>query len=108
MKFWEGMKALDEGKKVRGIEWPVKEWISASDESDALPSLHLSSLRQMEWELYEELEQTLSFVEVLKGLKEGKRFKRLGMAGHLGKEHLPCVQFRIEDLEATDWVEVKK
>jgi hypothetical protein len=124
MRFSEAMKALEEGKKVRACSWPVAEWLSNADESDALPCLHLSSLWCCEWELYQEPEQTFSFAEVVKGLKEGKKFSRAAWKdrdSHL--EATECIYFPskkkinnqhgklcalwLEDYEATDWVEIK-
>jgi hypothetical protein len=34
MKFWEAIKALQEGKKVRGVEWDVGMYVDKISYSD--------------------------------------------------------------------------
>lgn len=139
MKFWEAMKALDEGKMVRA---------ECFDEIQALENYHgevgykegsdfrscdIFSVFNEKWELYEEPEHTFSFAEVVKGLKDGKRFRRKGwhedmaiccytyqklpgesvddqdLVGYRDQieEELEPIVFSVGDFEATDWVEMK-
>lgn len=127
MKFWEAMKALEEGEKVRCSRWNPAAYAEKT-RSGGL-SFHKADHRCFniyscndfieEWELYEEPEQTLSFAEVVKGLKEGKEFKRMAW---VNKNYFICLLSQSpgitgpegkawwsypEDFEATDWVEVK-
>ena len=108
MKFWEAMKALEEGNAVRCKAWMSHCFMHLRQ---AAQNPHMGIIlwtdTSEEWELHEEPEKAFSFAEVVKGLKEGKKFRRHGMAGYLGREHLPMAQFRVEDFEANDWVEVK-
>lgn len=120
MKFWEAMKLFDEGKKVRCVDWPVGDFVGYG-------SLHLALMNHdrlsyaKQWELYSEPVKTFTFSDVVKGLKDGKRFKRKGLSeaclvcvngGLYWKTYSsPCspLQFwntSIEDLEAKDWIEV--
>lgn len=112
MKFWEAMKALEEGKRIRPKGWDrelglhiqkdFKHWIDT------------------EWELYEEPQQTFSFMEMIAKLKEGKRFRRkvwdaedsleLHSSGTVDFSSTLCYTWdpSLSDFEATDWIEVKE
>lgn len=126
MKFWEAMKALEEGKRVRCIGWIglnsfcSKNLTCGEDANRML--LHHGWL--LEWELYEKPEQTLSFAEVVKGLKEGKIFRRKGWSDRdaiiestsckfypstkrINNQHGDLCPLWLEDFEANDWVEVR-
>lgn len=115
MKFWEAMKALEAGRMVTCKSWAddphcrytsktTGRWIAIEDFSD-------------EWELYEDLEKTLSFAEVVKGLKEGNEYRRKSWPNEgysiklyppgiiNGQSASPWFCYP-EDFEATDWVEV--
>ncbi len=132
MKFWEAMKALQEGKKVRCKDWDNKSFYDYRPDyflhSDMLFSpgnlcSHQFSddeILYCQWELYEEPRQSISFMEVVQGLKTGKRYKRplwedgksFGPTCYC-KNHVRINLYggepwdlEIEDLEATDWVEV--
>lgn len=115
MKFWEAMKALEEGKKVRASNWEKEVWIDKDSDQTGLPMI-LNLFALHEWELYEEPEKTYSFMEVVQGLREGRKFVRKGHASDLalfvmGFEIYPRSKFgiqnmRMEDFEATDWIEV--
>lgn len=79
MRFDEAMKALEEGKKVRSVDWGSSFWIKV----DACDSYHrmidlTKSLVDSEWELYEEPEKLLSWTEVEEGLENGKYFLENG------------------------------
>ncbi len=122
MKFWEAMKALEEGKKIRCKEWPSNVW----DSKYGTNGSHLLSLdvySSHEWELYEEPLVTLSFAEVVIRLKEGKKFRRLswnkGFYIHISRMKNDLVYcftnegtqyvyiMTIGDIDATDWIEMK-
>lgn len=118
MKFHEAMKHLVEGKSVRRKAWDATVLAYCPQFSNS--SMQFTALDMMadDWELYEEPEKLLTFAEVVKGLKEGKKFQRL-------KTKIPIKCFpnfpsiywddpnrpfyfspTIEDIEATDWIEV--
>lgn len=124
MKFWEAMRALEEGKKVYCTTW--KCGYICKSENYQWKVCSLAADIDEEWELYEEPEKLLTFSEVVKGLKEGKRFRRKGWVGqpHLwimleDRENserfliFECgltsniYKFTMFDFEATDWVEVR-
>jgi len=115
MKFWEAMKKLEEGNKIKNknLGNPMALGI--------LKSVFCVLFRD-DWEVDEESVQLLSFQDVVKGLMKGKRFKRLAWKDNIGIEVViekdtetwirswngrETTYFRVEDLEATDWVEVK-
>ena len=128
MKFWEAMKLLEEGKKVRHVLMEPGAYIKILPDGELLryrteSYSPLMAYITTEWELYEEPAQLLSFPEVVKGLKEGKMYRREGwkhpvhgynMKGAIryvdgagensGQKHF----FSIEDFEANDWIEVKE
>lgn len=55
MKFWEAMKALEEGKKVRRNDWPFGEYITLENSSFFNENRKYYSLTRSDgWELYEE------------------------------------------------------
>lgn len=121
MKFWEAMKAIEEGKKVRLIDRSVDSSIYSEDNiSYALAECSarwIDILIHYEWELYEKPQKTYTFMEVIRGLKEGKKFKRptwketnFFWSNHsiLVNELNEIGHFLIfDDFEATDWIEVK-
>lgn len=119
MKFWEAMKALEEGKKVRCAQWPNNCYDSQSGNNVPYSCYSLSHWSQESWELYEEPELLLTFAEVVKGLKEGKRFRRerwvpiayIVAGSWPSRAVLLCegspINLALEDFEACDWVEVK-
>lgn len=120
MKFWEAMKALEEGKKVKRNDLHEDRFLS----KDAITGTEYEIDITTEWEL-----KNLSFAEVVLGLKEGKerwymRKEWVGM--HIqywppdaerncnggivvfGNDMiLNHVFFNCEDFEATDWIEVE-
>lgn len=123
MKFSEAIKALEEGQKIRCVEWGKKDFwhkdilnTSSSQNvwSDAAYRLLLCMLSN--WEIYQEREKTYTFMEVVSELKEGKRFRRKNWINpqfFLVKEadgYVFCFSGRtwlqLQDFEATDWIEV--
>lgn len=88
MKFWEAMKALDEGKKVRSPSDPENHYlikvlhqvfVSANGKTYDKSHSPLGSLILQEWELYEEPEKMLTFSKVVEGLNQGKEYRRKGL-----------------------------
>lgn len=118
MKFWEAMKALEEGSTIRCTHpnadnypfhrsQPIHRWAAIK----CLGSL------DWEWEIYQEPEKLLSFSEVVKGLKEGKKFRRKiwkypyvslneDLVTIYGPYGSSSTKLSIVDFEATDWIEV--
>lgn len=121
MKFWEAMKALEEGKKVRCKRWlPGHLMCKKSDNTSANDRRDFWFCIDEEWELYEEPERSLSFMEMVAALKEGKRFIRkcwifpeswieADTQGnvHFHDEKRLLFAWTTRDIEATDWIEVK-
>lgn len=122
MKFWEAMKALEEGHKVHCKDWSFGSFIDRKGDDSRIenPYLEWVPCIDKEWELYDEPEKTYSFEGILHGLKEGKSFRRkcwigdeaIVYADRAGNIHfledgkLPYT-WTIRDVEATDWIEVK-
>src|SRR5260221_12992703 len=73
MKFWEAMKALQEGKKVRGNTWNKDEYL---DPLDTFEIFTFYEYLQLDWEIYDDTPK-LNFQQVIEGLKQGKKFKRV-------------------------------
>lgn len=125
MKFLEAIKAMEEGKKVRSIEWPREEYVFLSksghikNEENIDSNLYSDSPSQ-EWEIYQEPEKTYTFHQALKLLKNGSIMNRKSSSGPtfgvcmrdglLYYVHRFCfpLTFNLEDYEATDWIEVKQ
>lgn len=125
MKFWEAMRELEAGKSVRLKEWPSTAYWSFKQSGQLwMGIVDLFILASKEWELYEEPQRTLSFMEVVQGLKEGKRFKRPKWPNEMSfgtsrytiqsKDRPARINLyggepwdlTVEDFEATDWIEV--
>lgn len=114
MKFSDAMAVLESGKKVRCEKWHPDAFISRERMVFTLDRNDVED----DWELFEEPEQLLSFADVVKGLKEGKKFRRKDWPeGEFIKNFAPCVTsgnrmagdflFELEDFEAEDWIECK-
>ena len=60
MKFWEAMKAMEEGKKVRNKEWTKDQYLYLSvdneilDEKDQDVGINYIGVSGSNWEIYEE------------------------------------------------------
>lgn len=114
MKFWEIMRAFDEGKKVRCKDWKPNHFISRIRWFKY--EINIEEIVS-DWELYEEPVQLLSFTDVVKGLNKRKKFRRkvwefdsfiTQRGGAIVNEANDIGNFLLlEDYEATDWVEVK-
>lgn len=61
MRFWEAMRELEAGKKVRGVVWPKEAWISNTGEGHSIPSLDMNCLLFCDWEFYEESKYQVYF-----------------------------------------------
>ena len=95
MKFSDAMKALEEGKEVRCIRWPSKDKCSHGNLYTALVS-HEPIDYALEWEIYQEPEKTYTFMEVVEGLKDRQKFKRL--CWHYANiDYIECIE---EDIRA--------
>lgn len=120
MKFWEAMKALDEGKMVRAECFCENQALEIFEGEvgykEGSGSCNIFSVFNEEWEIYEEPKSCLTFGEVVAGLKEGKKFRRpswdnfeeIGLYGKsilrgTLRDYCPIV----EDFEANDWEQVK-
>ena len=115
MKFWEAMRELEAGKKIRAVRWPESQFMDLSTESLICPETSV----KFDWELYGDREATFSFFEMVPELKNGKRFKRPkwpdGMLfGENKYKELRINMYggkrwdlEIQDIEATDWIEAK-
>lgn len=76
MKFWEAMKALEEGKKVRGKSWDQDLW---ADSDSTRIYFTFSSASKEEWEIYAEPEKMYSFMEAIEGMGKRKKFRRYSL-----------------------------
>lgn len=112
MNFRQALRALEEGYRVRLRPCRSDNYIAFSLQGD-------------DWEIYEEISY-LNFQQVIKGLREGKKFRRLGWIGQkdlwIGLEQrkdsencriFECrltsnqYEFTMFDFESADWIEVK-
>lgn len=119
MKFWEAIKALQEGHPVRAKWWHKDNFVTL----DTIENCHWFGPIHWrdavdDWEVYEEAVQLLSFQEMVKGMKEGKRFARRnwlqkafvflsGEAVFFQSEEGDLLAWTIDDFEMNDWIEVK-
>lgn len=129
MKFWEAMQELEAGKRVSAISssWPEDSYLDKDGILAWFEKCPAAHYYLDEWELYEEPERTLSFMEVVHGLKEGKRFARASwgcfdvigyiifengsiMAKKVWETKTNSIKWNpnIEDFEAIDWLEAKE
>ena len=122
MKFWEAMKALEEGKKVVCKSWSYTPFVSENKWPSRFDSAIADAIKHgaflWEWELYEEPQQTYSFIEILPLLKEGKKFRKISWES---KKYIRCypennivrwdsgdaLLLEIHLITSTDWIEVK-
>lgn len=108
MKFWEAMKALEEGKLVKRSDWEYP--ISLQE---AIISIYGKDLIR-DWSVYEE-NQFFDFEDVVKGLCQGKKYKRmrwnssvfLGPNGQIAIDGDEDIHWTIGDFLSNDWIEVK-
>lgn len=124
MKFWEAVKAMEEGQAVRCKRWAKDDqwgfsFLTLGQQPWDDCAYRVFRMMQEEWELYEEPVRLLSFMEVVKGLKEGKTYRRkewpnpnysikhfdIGIMIASGSSAWYAYA---QDFEATDWIEVKE
>ena len=79
MKFWEAMKAMEEGKKVRKESWLKDEYIYISEVNciivDENGNVYKMSDSRGDWEIYEEKKEVdLRFKEFYHYLKDENGF----------------------------------
>lgn len=123
MKFWEAMKALEEGKKVRRKDWDSHLWIAKKSRQclgrECVIYYMSPENYEYEWEIFPEPEKIYNFQEIiLKAKKDGIHFKRRNHC-ELYHWHHWCSEwqtirhvselgdasaFLLEDIEATDWI----
>lgn len=117
MKFWEAMKAIEDGKKVTWSGFNNGTYIDKSNIGFlCLGDFYLKDLIGNEWELYEECPKLLNFHAVIEGLKYGRKYKRASSEWpnkalvQLKEEEFIANfdQIQIRDIEATDWIQVKE
>lgn len=125
MKFWEAMREMQEnGEKVRLKGWPSFTYMYLKNgelllyQDERSVSGDLPGLITQVWDLYAEPKRTYTWVDVVKGWKEGKIYTRLSsnQEWRFYDEELNCIvdednveaAFSIDDFEATDWIEVKE
>ena len=108
MKFWEAMKALEEGKKCRACIWSEGEHVvSVSDivyELCDTEEYRLLDLVTCDWELYEEPVKTYTFQEIIPFLRDGKRVRRLSGSSILVKGDNSGFCLTFKDVESNDWI----
>jgi len=64
MKFWQAMKALEEGKKIRGFDWDEGHFIVMlngvvfdNDSNETRLEIRSEQFIEKDWELFEEVEE---------------------------------------------------
>lgn len=109
MKFWEAMKDLEEGKKVRCLRWSSSEYIE---------NTHMFNYSEYEWELFCEPVKTYKFTEAIQLMKGGKKIRRCMWDKKMHNvvwDLWPSIDhglrdewtFTLADIEASDWVVVE-
>jgi hypothetical protein len=120
MKFWEAMKAMEEGKKVRCTCWAKDSYVDQGSLTQG-EVFSIGLLMNEKWELYEETLTFLSFAQVMQGLKEGRKFRRKSWKGNIyigwhnvsefwsaGKgNHFSILVPTMDLFVSSDWEEVK-
>lgn len=101
MKTWEAMKLLEEGKKIRDVEWRPNTYImidpstnSLVDE-EGLPS-HIDSF-DCEWEIYEPIEED----DIIEELKLNVMKAEVELLSAVGKRLL-IIKFDTDDFKKGD------
>jgi len=110
MKFWEAMKALEEGKSVRCNLFGEGRYVSDGHSLSAACSalfLSLHEIMNADWKVYEEPVPTYSFMEMIDLLKKGKKFKREGSICIVEIGRTDVIGFMLHDIEANDWILVE-
>lgn len=116
MKFWEAMKRLQEGNKVRCVRWNEGDYIDSGNFVAAC-RVNIDCSMDEEWQLFFDSTKTHSWAEVVQGLKKGKKYQRKDQfdnTEYLQQQSGRIFVFpgglawlcRVEDFEASDWIEV--
>lgn len=112
------MKNLEEGKKVRVVNWPSHEWIDQNGLHDGctLNDLNLQYIIFTQWEFYIEPVKTYTFMEAVQLMKEGKKMRRpdwidkayvhFNIHGYADK-YIDPRNWNLEDFESIDWIIVE-
>lgn len=128
MKFWEAMKALEEGKKVRCKDFEILNlYIYKYDDngitySEGPGTCDLFWSFFKDWEIYEKPPITHSFSSIVRLAKEGKikKFRRQSWDDQrysyfwcddyktvmVACELPGAACFRLQDFDALDWIAV--
>ena len=114
LNFVEAVKAAKEGRKIRRATWTDNSYVvfrynhityefneCCDPES---PHYNCDDYLAEDWEIIAEME----FMEAFRLMKQGKDIRRLSVIGQKfwGYSYNTDV-FSINDIEATDWIEVK-
>lgn len=108
MKFWEAMKALEEGKKVRCLRWSCSGYIE---------NTRMFNYSEYEWELFCDPVKTYTFMEAIQLMKEGNKMRRpnyredssifANKIGRIKWSNGDRFPIDIADIEANDWIAVE-
>jgi len=116
MKFWEAIRELEQGRKIRrrffthcipcNSLFELAKFLKDSEVEEI--NSHLNA----EWEIYIDTSKNHSFLDVITGMVEGKRYRRPSWR----KDRNPIWTWHMkgsmsgklkgEDLIADDWIEV--
>ena len=126
MNFFEAVKALEDGEKIKNTYWTETKYIYldktlgfVKNQDDQDSTLSLSHPNEDIWEIYREPEEFFSFVEACAMLKAGLKMKRKNCSNKILQGTITPILFLVEngifhaipicidDVLAEDWVEVK-
>ena len=71
MKLWEAMKALEDGKKVRRIDWAPNEYIYIDSYNEVINNYGTSADKEildniyMSWEIYKDFKDLLPDLAII-------------------------------------------
>ena len=71
MKLWEAMKALEDGKKVRRIDWAPNEYIYLDSYNEVINNYGTSADKEildniyMTWEIYKDFNDLLPDLAII-------------------------------------------
>ena len=71
MKLWEAMKALEEGKKVRRVDWEPYEYIYIDSYNEVINNYGTSADKEildniyMTWEIYKDFNDLLPDLAII-------------------------------------------
>jgi hypothetical protein len=132
MTFSEALQAAKAGHKIRMARWvPVSYFYLVdkqlfNENGYATSSIHTSYLLGDDWEIVPEPPKTMTFTEAMAEVKAGKKVRRLSWTYSVVQtnDFIPIERVRysredptqyhkesfpsFDDIEATDWIEVKE